>query len=152
MTLLVHFYIAQILPEPEVVRLFVYHIKNLPWFPLSKALTFIPIGSLVAMIQLYRQFRVLWVYFRNRKYYRKNLKNHFYYSQIIHPVQISALQPLQRLLKVDVRRIRIIRIIRIITRTLVPRGNKQVSGCYNSIQISIIYLEANPLFIGTNWA
>ena len=28
MTLLVHFYIAQILPEPEVVRLFVYHIKT----------------------------------------------------------------------------------------------------------------------------
>ena len=50
MTLLVHFYIAQILPEPEVVRLFVYHIKNWPWFPLSKALTFIPIGSLVAKI------------------------------------------------------------------------------------------------------
>ena len=50
MTLLVHFYIAQILPEQEVVRLFVYHIKNSPWFPLSKALTFIPIGSLVAKI------------------------------------------------------------------------------------------------------
>ena len=29
MTLLVHFYIAQILPEPEVVRHFVYHIKKL---------------------------------------------------------------------------------------------------------------------------
>ena len=29
MTLLVHFYIAQILPEPEVVRLSVYHIKKL---------------------------------------------------------------------------------------------------------------------------
>ena len=27
MTLLVHFYIAQILPEPEVVGLSVYHIK-----------------------------------------------------------------------------------------------------------------------------
>ena len=40
MTLLVHFYIAQILPEPEVVRLSVYYIKNWPWFPLSKALTF----------------------------------------------------------------------------------------------------------------
>ena len=50
MTLLVHFYIAQILPEPEIVRLSVYHIKNSPWFPLSKALTFIPIGSLVAKI------------------------------------------------------------------------------------------------------
>ena len=50
MTLLVHFYNAQILPEPEVVLLFVYHIKNLSWFPLSKAPTFIPIGSLVAKI------------------------------------------------------------------------------------------------------
>ena len=28
MTLLVHFYIAQILPEPEVVRLSVYHLKT----------------------------------------------------------------------------------------------------------------------------
>ena len=91
MTLLVHFYIAQIPPEPEVVRLSVYDIKNSPWFPLSKALIFIPIGSLVAKIELYRQFRVLCVYFRNRKCYRKNLKNHFYYSQVIHPVQISAL-------------------------------------------------------------
>ena len=50
LTLLVHFYIAQILPEPEVVRLSIYHMKNLPWFPLSKALIFIPIGSLVAKI------------------------------------------------------------------------------------------------------
>ena len=50
MTLLVHFYIEQILPEPEVVGLSVYHIKNSPWCPLSKALTFIPIGSLVAKI------------------------------------------------------------------------------------------------------
>ena len=50
MTLLVYFYIAQILPESEVVRLSVYHMKNLPRFPLSKALTFIPIGSLVAKI------------------------------------------------------------------------------------------------------
>ena len=50
MMLLVHFCIAQILPEPEVVRLFVYHIKNWPWFLLSKALIFIPIGSLVAKI------------------------------------------------------------------------------------------------------
>ena len=50
MTLLVHFYIAQILPEPEVVRLSVYNMKNLPWFVLSKALIFIPIGSLVAKI------------------------------------------------------------------------------------------------------
>ena len=29
MTLLVHFYVVQILPEPEVVRLSVYHIKKL---------------------------------------------------------------------------------------------------------------------------
>ena len=50
MTLLLHFYIAQILPEPEVVGLFVYHIKILLWFPLSKALIFIQIGSLVAKI------------------------------------------------------------------------------------------------------
>ena len=50
MTLLVHFYIAQILPEPEVVRLSVYYIKNSPWFPLLKALTFIPIESFVAKI------------------------------------------------------------------------------------------------------
>ena len=50
MTLLVHFYIAQILPEPEVVRLSVCHIKNSPWFLLSKTLVFIPIGSLVAKI------------------------------------------------------------------------------------------------------
>ena len=91
MTLLVHFYIAQILPEPAVVRLSVYHIKNSPWFHLSKALTFIPIGSLVAKIKLYRQFRVLCVYFRNRKCYNKNSKNHIYYLQVIHPVQISAL-------------------------------------------------------------
>ena len=91
MTLLVYFYIAQILPEPEAVRLSVYHIKNSHWFPLSKALTFIPIGSLVAKIELYRQFRVLCVYFRNRKCYRKNSKNQFYYTQVIHPVQFSAL-------------------------------------------------------------
>ena len=91
MTLLVHFFIAQILPQPEVVRLSVYYMKNLPWFPLSKALTVIQIGLLVAKIYLYRQFRVLCVYFRNRKCYRKNSKNHFYYSQVIHPVQISAL-------------------------------------------------------------
>ena len=44
MTLSVHFYIAQILPELEVFRLSVYEIKNLPWFSLSKALTFILIG------------------------------------------------------------------------------------------------------------
>ena len=50
MTLLVHFYIAQILPEPEVVCLPVYHIKNSSWFLLSKALILIPIGSLVAKI------------------------------------------------------------------------------------------------------
>ena len=50
MTLLVHFYIAQILPEPEVVRLSVYNMKNSPWFVLSKALIFIPIGSLVPKI------------------------------------------------------------------------------------------------------
>ena len=50
MTLLVHFYIAQILPEPEVVRLSVYNMKNSPWFVLSKALIFIRIGSLVAKI------------------------------------------------------------------------------------------------------
>ena len=50
MTLLVHFYIAQILPEPEVVRLSIYHIKNSPWFLLSKAIIFIPIGSSVAKI------------------------------------------------------------------------------------------------------
>ena len=50
MTPLAHFYIAQILPEPEVVRVSVYHMKNSTWFPLSKALTFIPIGSLVAKI------------------------------------------------------------------------------------------------------
>ena len=50
LTLLMHFYIAQIPPEPEVVRLSVYHMKNSPWFPLSKALSFIPIGSLVAKI------------------------------------------------------------------------------------------------------
>ena len=50
MTLLVHFYIAKILPEPEVVRLSVYYMKNLPWFPLSKALTFIAIGLSVAKI------------------------------------------------------------------------------------------------------
>ena len=40
MTLFVHIYIAQILPDPEVVRLSVYNMKNLPWFPLSKALIF----------------------------------------------------------------------------------------------------------------
>ena len=50
MTLLAHFYIAQILPKPEVVGLFVYHIKNLPWFLLSKAIIFIPIASSVAKI------------------------------------------------------------------------------------------------------
>ena len=50
MTLLVHFYIAQIPPEPEVVRLSVYHIKNSSWFSFSKALIFIPIGSFVAKI------------------------------------------------------------------------------------------------------
>ena len=50
MTLLAHFYIAQILPEPEVARLSVYHMKNSPWFLLSKALTFISIGSSVAKI------------------------------------------------------------------------------------------------------
>ena len=50
MTLLVHFSIAQILPEPEVVHLSIYHIKNLPWFLLSNALIFIQIGSLVAKI------------------------------------------------------------------------------------------------------
>ena len=50
MKLLVHFYIAQILPEPEVVRLSVYYIKNSHWFLLSKALIFISIGSSVAKI------------------------------------------------------------------------------------------------------
>ena len=50
MTLLVHFYITQILQEPEVVRLSVYNIKNSPWFRLSKALIFIPIRSSVAKI------------------------------------------------------------------------------------------------------
>ena len=50
MTLLVHFYIAQILPEPEVVRLLVYNIKKMPWFLLSKVLIFIPISSSVAKI------------------------------------------------------------------------------------------------------
>ena len=91
MTLLVHFYNAQILPEPEVVCLCAYHIKNSPWFPLSKALIFIQIVSLVAKILLYRQFRVLCVYFRNRKCYRPNSKNAKSYSKDIHPVQISAL-------------------------------------------------------------
>ena len=67
------------------------HIKNSPWFFLSKALIFIQIGSLVAKIWLYRQFRVLCVYFRNRKCYRPNSKNAESYSQVIHPVQISAL-------------------------------------------------------------
>ena len=33
----------------------------------------------------------LCVYFRNRECYRKNSKNHFYYSYFTHPVQISAL-------------------------------------------------------------
>ena len=50
MTLLVLFYIAQIPPEPEVVRLSVHQMKKLPWYFLSKALIFIPIGSLVAKI------------------------------------------------------------------------------------------------------
>ena len=75
MTLLVHFYNAQILPEPEVVVFSEYHIKNLPWFPLSKALIFIQIGSLIAKILLYGQFRVLCAYFWNRKCYRPNSKN-----------------------------------------------------------------------------
>ena len=43
MTLLVHFYIAQILPEPQVVGLSVYNIKTLHWFPFSNALIFIQI-------------------------------------------------------------------------------------------------------------
>ena len=82
MKLFVHFYIALILPEPEIVRLSVYHIKNSPWFLLSRALIFIPNGLLVAKIYLYRQFSVLCIYFRNRKCYRKNSKKAFYYLQI----------------------------------------------------------------------
>ena len=61
--------------QPEVVGLCAYHIKNLPWFRLSKPLIFIQIGSLVAKISLYRQFRILCVYFRNRKCYRPKSKN-----------------------------------------------------------------------------
>ena len=81
MSLLVHFYIAQILPEPEVVRLHVYNIKLDLIFFFPKHY-FIPIGSLVAKIQLDKQFRVLCVYFWNWKCNRNNSK---------HLVQISAL-------------------------------------------------------------
>ena len=51
MTLLGYFYNAKILPESEVVRLCIYHIKNSPWFVLSKALIFIPIRSCIAKIK-----------------------------------------------------------------------------------------------------
>ena len=73
MTLLGYFYIAKILPEPEVVRLCIYHIKKLALVCSFQSTNFHSHQIIDCKDINVMAISRICVYFRNRKCYRKNV-------------------------------------------------------------------------------